>query len=250
MYGALELAERLRLHGGAALPPATTLRGAPALPIRAANMFWTLPDPDQPETEWWFHDEQFWRDYLDLLAHARLQPARTSTACTTWGRPGFRTCWCSSPAPPPSPTSACRPPSGSEHGDAQPRIAMARARGIRVGLMTDYPVVEGYSPTPLSDADLQIYVREAALDLATRAPGLALLGFRIGESGQGATGYIDTIVAATRAAATGVTPYTRSWVSSKPEIVALATAVGPEMVLERSSTASTSARPTPLRAAR
>ena len=59
MYGALELAERVRLHGGGAVPPAATLRGAPAVPIRAANLFWTLPDPDQPETDWWFHDEGF-----------------------------------------------------------------------------------------------------------------------------------------------------------------------------------------------
>src|SRR4051812_1399587 len=45
MYGALELAERLRLRGGSAVPPPATLRGTPSISIRAANMFWTLPDP-------------------------------------------------------------------------------------------------------------------------------------------------------------------------------------------------------------
>ena len=195
-------------------------------------MFWTLPDPDQPETEWWFHDEQFWRDYLDLLAHARLDLLDIH-GMYDLGTTGFPNLLVQLAR------SATFPDVGVPAAERERNmvmlnrvIAMARARGIRVGLMTYYPGVEGYSPTPLSDADLQIYVREAALDLATRAPGLALLGFRIGESGQGATWYIDTIVAATRAAATGVTPYTRSWVSSKPEIVALATAVGPDMVLE------------------
>ena len=70
MYGALEIAERLRLYGAASVPPAVALRGTPAVPFRAANLFWTLKDED--EATWWFLDESFWRDYLDLLAHARL----------------------------------------------------------------------------------------------------------------------------------------------------------------------------------
>jgi hypothetical protein len=232
MYGALELAERLRLHGGGTVPPATTLRGAPVLPIRAANMFWTLPDPDQPETEWWFHDEGFWRDYLDLLAHARMDvlDIHGTYDLATTIFPNLLVQLARSPTFP----DVGVPAAERERNLAMLNrvIAMARARGIRVGLMTYSAGVDGYSATTLSDADLQTYVREAAFDLATRAPELALLGFRIGESGQGATWYIDTVVAGTRAAATGVTVYTRSWISSKPEIVALATAVGPEMVLE------------------
>jgi hypothetical protein len=232
MYGALEIAERLRLHGGGAVPPAATLRGAPSIPIRAANMFWVLPDPDQPETEWWFHDERFWRDYLDLLAHARLDLLDLH-GMYDLGSTGFPN------ALPYLARSASFPEVGVPAAERDRNlatfnrvIAMARARGIRIGLMTYTAGVAGYSPGEVKGDDLKTYVREAVTDLATRAPGLALLGFRIGESGQDAGWYVDSFVAGTKQAATGVTAYTRTWNVSRPDITALGSAIGPDMVLE------------------
>ena len=69
MYGAYELAERLRL-GTAALPVAQSFSLAPAVPLRAANLFLVLPAPG--EAAWWFLDPDFWTEYLDLMVRARL----------------------------------------------------------------------------------------------------------------------------------------------------------------------------------
>ena len=52
MYGALEIAERIRLDGAGVVPPASVSRGAPTVSFRAANLFWVLPAPD--ETSWWY----------------------------------------------------------------------------------------------------------------------------------------------------------------------------------------------------
>jgi hypothetical protein len=70
MYGALELAERLLDDGEASTLRSLPIKGAPAVPIRAANPFIVMPALG--ETEWWFLEASFWREYLDLLAHARI----------------------------------------------------------------------------------------------------------------------------------------------------------------------------------
>jgi hypothetical protein len=234
MYGALELAERLRLDGASAVPPAAALRGAPAIPIRAANFFLTLPDARGHETSWWYLDEGFWRAYLDLLARARLNLLDLhgmydlqSTAFPN--------------ALPYLARSKTFPNVGVPAAERDRNlamlnrvIAMARARGIRVALMSYLAStsLDGLSPERLSADDLGTYDREAVQDLATRAPGLAMLGFRVGETGHAATWFIDSFVAGVKAAGTGVTAYTRSWLSNKPDLLALAGAVGPDFVLE------------------
>jgi hypothetical protein len=232
MYGALAVAERLRLRGAPALPLAGTLSGAPALAVRAANLFWTLPEDG--ERAWWFLDEGFWRAYLDLLAHARVDlldlhgmydPRTTAfpNAFLYLAR------------------SATLPDVGVPAADRERNLrmlnrvlAMARARGVRVALMTYLASssVDGVAPEALSDAALATYDREAAADVATRAPGLAMIGFRIGETGKPAPWYIGSIVAGVRQAGTGVGIYTRSWLSRKQDILALASAAGPGLVLE------------------
>jgi hypothetical protein len=232
MYGALEIAERLQLGG--AVPPTGTLRGAPAIALRAANLFWTLPDPDDNETAWWFLDEGFWRNYLDLLAHARMDlldlHGMYDLRSTVFPNALLQLA-----------RSASFPDVGVPPADRDRNLAMlnrvidlCRARGIRVGLMTYQASssVDGVAKEALQDADLKKYLKEAAADVATRAPGLALLGFRIGESGRLATWYIDSFVAGVAQAATGTTIYTRTWVTSKPEILTLGAAAGPNMLIE------------------
>ena len=232
MYGALELAERLRLNGAGAVPPPGPLRGVPTVAVRAANLFWTTPDPY--ESSWWFLDESYWRQYLDLMAHARLDlldlhgmydPVSTvfPNALLYLAR------------------SASFPEVGVPAADRERNMAMlnkvialAKARGIRVGLMT-YQAgasVDGGS-NGLDDASLKIYDREAAADIATRLPDLAMFGFRIGESGKDdATWYIDSLVAGARQARPDLALSTRTWGSNKPAILALAAAIGPNMVVE------------------
>ncbi len=232
MYGALEVAERLRLDGAAALPPTSTSQGAPAVAFRAANLFWVLPEAG--ETAWWFLDDGFWRSYLDLLAHARLDVLDLH-GMYDLGTTGFPNALLFLAR------SASFPNAGAPAAERDRNLAMlnrvidmAAARGIRVGLMT-YSASSSTTPgipEMLSDADLQTYIREAAADLAARAPGLAMLGFRTGESGRAATWYEDTFVAGVRQSAPGMTLSTRTWQSSKPEILALASSIGPNMVLE------------------
>lgn len=232
MYGALQVAERIRLDGAGAVPPASVSRAAPTVAFRAANLFWVLPDAG--ETSWWFLDDHFWTAYLDLLAHARLDVldlhGMYDLGTTVFPNALLYLA-----------RSATFPDVGAPAADRDRNLAMfnrvidmARVRGIRVGLMT-YSAsssLDGYSPEALADGDLQTYIREAAADVARRVPGLAMLGFRTGESGRAATWYENTFVAGVQQAAPAMTLSTRTWQSSKPEILSLASSIGPNMVLE------------------
>ncbi len=232
MYGALEIAERIRLDGAGAVPPASVSRGAPAVSFRAANLFWVLPAPDEPS--WWYLDPQFWRAYLDLMAHARLDvlDLHGMYDLESTGFPNALLYLA---------RSASFPDVGAPAAERDRNlamlnqvIAMAHARGIRVALMT-YSAsssLDGSSSEGLADADLKTYVREAAADLATRVPELSMLGFRTGESGKSATWYEDTFVAGVRQVSPTLTLYARTWASNRPDIDSLASAIGPNMVLE------------------
>jgi hypothetical protein len=232
MYGALEIAERIRLDGAAAVPPSDVSRGAPTVAFRGANLFWVLPEAS--ETSWWFLDEGFWTGYLDLMAHARLDVldihGMYDLATTVFPNALLYLA-----------QSASFPDVGVPAADRARNltmfnrvIAMAKARGIRVGLMTYQASSDltGNGNESLSKADLKTYVRETAADLAARAPGLAMLGFRIGESLQGTTWYSDTFVAGVQSVAPTMTISTRTWGAGKSDILALASSIGQNMLLE------------------
>ena len=232
MYGALEVAEGLRLRGPDSVPPIANLRGAPTVSIRAANLFLTMQDIGEPF--WWFLDESFWRQYLDLLAHSRLNildiHAMYDQQTTQFPNALLYLA-----------TSASFPDVGVPSADRERNlkmlnrvIALARARGVGVGLMTYQASssLDGTSPEVLSEAALQTYTREAAADLGTRARDLSLFGFRIGETGRAAIWYVDTFVAGAKQAGVKASLYTRTWLSNKNDILALASAIGPNMLLE------------------
>jgi hypothetical protein len=233
MYGALEIAERLRLQGAGAVPPSEVSRGAPAVGFRGANLFWVLPEAE--EKSWWFLDEGFWTGYLDLMAHARLDVldihGMYDLSSTVFPNALLYLA-----------QSASFPEVGAPAAERARNltmfnrvIALAKARGIRVGLMTYQASSDlaGNGQETLSDADLQIYVRETAADLASRAPGLAMLGFRIGEGHEtAATWYSDTFVAGVQSVAPTMTISTRTWGSGKSDILTLASSIGPNMLLE------------------
>src|SRR5262249_7118319 len=155
--------------------------------------------PAQDEPAWWFLDEGFWSEYLDLLAQSRMNfldlhgmynlgNTIFPNALLYFG------------------TSETFPEVGVDSKAREQNLAMlnniiymAAVRGIRVGLSTypsdPRPTGEGPPQLPDGSDELKQYTREAAKDLATRASGLWRLGFRIGESGQPASWYIDTIIA-------------------------------------------------------
>src|SRR5260370_555259 len=93
---------------------------------------------------------------------------------------------------------------------------------------------EGGGTPQLPDGrdEVKQYTREAARDLATQASDLWRLGFRIGESGQPASWYIDTLIAGVHDAGTGVKIYTRTWGTTKPDILSIVDRAGPDTIVE------------------
>jgi hypothetical protein len=233
MYGAFELAERIRLDGAAALLALPVL-GRPEVPIRAANPFIVLPATGDAEA-WYFLDPSYWQAYLDLLAHARMNflDLHAMYDLDNTSFPNALLYFATSPS---------FPAVGAPAADRARNLAMlnvilgmAAVRGIQVGLMSyrsDLSLVGSGKEMlagQLPDADLATYTREAARDLASEAPLLSRLGFRIGESGHDAAWYAETFARGVHDAGGEVRVYTRTWGangtgdhrSGKPNILSL-----------------------------
>jgi hypothetical protein len=234
MYGAFELAERIRLDGAAAIDRADTMRGAPAVRFRAANLFLTLPEPG--DARWWFRDDGFWDEYLDLLMRARINTLDMHGMYDMHSTifPNALLYFA---------TSATHPAVGvaaSERArnlDVLRRVvAKAASRGIRVALMTyrsdTHPLGLAEPQALTRDDDLRTYTREAAEALARAVPGLWALGFRIGESERPAAWYADTFIRGVHDAATGVRVYLRTWLAPREDVLALRAAAGEGFVAE------------------
>lgn len=166
MYGAMELADRLRLNGPGFLPLAATLAGAPAVAVRAANLFLVLRE--QTETRWWFLEERFWREYLDLLATSRINFLDLH-AMYNLGNTIFPNALLYFA------TSETFPDVGVPAAEREENLAMlnmviqmAAVRGIQVGLMTyrsdARPTGEGPPQLPDGSDELRLYTREATSD--------------------------------------------------------------------------------------
>jgi hypothetical protein len=224
MYGALELAEQLR-DGGTAQP----LARAPSISVRAANLFLVLPALGE---SWWFRDVAFWREYLGLLArsHLNLLDLHGMYNLDNTQFPNALLYFANSASHP----EVGAPDRAANLAMLQTIVKMAEARGIRVALMTyrSDTSLSGSDGGTLAGADLELYVREAAADLAARVPGLDRMGFRIGESGRDASWYRDTFVAGVRAAAPRMKLYTRSWGTTKADLLALIVAGGDDWIVE------------------
>jgi hypothetical protein len=224
MYGALELAEKLRARGASALPLAGSVLRAPELPIRATNLYLVMPDKAAGEACWYFRDASYWREYLDTMARARMNfldlHAMYNQANTL--SPNALLYFARSAA---YPEIGIDPLERDRNVDMlNTVVAMAKARGIEVGLLTaridlSTTADEGFV-SPLDDAGLQKYTREAVADVARRVPGLARLGVRIGESTKDAQFYEDTFVAGLRDAGHAKL-YARTWLTTKPEMLRL-----------------------------
>jgi hypothetical protein len=233
LYGAMEIAERL---AGDEPPLTALLAAAPAVPLRAANLFLVLPrDLKAPDPSWWFRSEEFWREYLDLLVRARINFLDihgmynpTTTTC-----PNALLYFA---------TSATYPQIGAAPAEREANarmlarvVELAKERGIRVGLMSyssTTSLAGSNEPSLLGESDLATYTREAARDLVTRVPGLWRVGFRIGESGHPARWYADTFAAGVREAGGRVGLSTRTWLTKKAEILDLVRASGADLLVE------------------
>jgi hypothetical protein len=233
MYGAMDVAERLTIHGASALPLTGVTTEAPTVALRAANPFLVLQLDNEPS--WWFLDSSFWETYLDMMARARLDYLDLH-GMYNFDNANFPNVllWFSN--------SASFPSIGVDPADRSLYLAMliqivaaAAVRGIRVGL-TNYdthtsPLLNGVGPT-LSADDLTTYTREATQFLVSRVPGLAYFGSRVGESGQPASWFENTVIAGIQAADSGCGFTTRTWLTPKTELLPLAALTGPETVVE------------------
>jgi hypothetical protein len=234
MYGALEVAERLREVGAGALPLRAPIGGAPGVSLRAANLFLVLPTSTDPSNlPWWFYDPEFWREYLNLMARSRLDvlDLHGMYDIETTLFPNALLYFAISPSFPDVGIDAVL--RNVNAAMLRQIVAMASTRGIRVGLMSyrsdTSPRADGTGPA-LSATDLVTYTREAAADVARGVPGLTWLGFRIGESGQNAAWYESTFVAGV--SGTGVKLYTRTWGTTEPEILSVVAAAGSSTLVE------------------
>jgi hypothetical protein len=228
MYGALELVEKIQ---DGSFPPASVINEAPTTPLRAANLFLVLPAPG--EASWWFLSQDFWTEYLDLLARSRIDflDLHGMYSLANTGFPNALLYFGTS-ASHPEVGVAERPRNLTMLGAI---VAAATVRGIRVGLMSYgsdlSPGADGSSPWTLDAASEVQYTREAVADIATHA-GLWRLGFRIGETVHPASWYAGTFIAGVQDANNGTLPYTRTWGVKKSDMLPLADAGGPEMLIE------------------
>ena len=232
MYGALEVAERLDQNGPSALPVATPVKTSPVLKTRGANLFIVLPEAGRP---WWFREPEFWVEYLDMMARARLNfldmHGMYNLDNTIF--PNALLYFA---------TSVSVPDAGIPKSEREANlqmlnevIAMANVRGIEVGLMSyraDLSLSGNDKESEVEKATVPIYTREAVADLATRAPGLRYLGFRIGESKRSPDWYTATYVDALKSAHAHATAYTRTWKTVKQDLVGIVTASGPDTIVE------------------
>ncbi|MEP0765139.1 MAG: hypothetical protein HRF45_01165 [Fimbriimonadia bacterium] len=228
MYALLDLAERVRMKGIAGAFPNKAETHTPAIEVRAVNPFLSIPRADaegkRDWEHWWFTDEEFWRGYLDLLARARINlldlhgmyDLQTTRFPNMW--PYFV-------------VSKKYPDVGMEPAQAEKNMqmlakvcTMAKQRGIRVGIMNytggwNWP---GCRQAPERSVDDFIsYTKEGLKQIIERCPDLAMIGFRIGESGYGEDFYAKSYVAALEEMGRPLPLYTRTWGAKKEKLMEL-----------------------------
>lgn len=236
MYGALELAERVRQRGARALEDALP-SGIPRFRDRGLNIFLTLPwdyakcatdyDPAAltDGARWWFHDEDYWRTLFDLMARARLNwlDLHGLWDISVTDAPNLYAYFV---------TSATYPAVGVDLAIREANLRRlnwivdrARDRGIRVSLMSyeaKFSIPHHRKPpVEASEAAIATYTREAVEAMIRGVPGLGAIGFRIGESGKSAR-FFQCYVDAVERSGRDIPLITRSWITTKSQVVPLA----------------------------
>ncbi len=235
MYGAFEFAERTRNEGARAWT--TNTAGRPFLPDRGLNLFLTLPwnyqrndtdydlaaltDPDR----WWFHNEDYWRTLLDLMAHSRLNwlDIHGTWDISVTDAPNLYAYFIQSDLFP----KVGVPPEvkAAELRQLNHVIDMAHQRGIRVSLMayqadlrTPQNRTPPYQPT---EQNVYAYTREVVEKMIRQAPGLDAIGFRIGESGKSES-FFKCYQEAVKKSGRDIPLVTRSWITKRQRVLPLA----------------------------
>lgn len=106
-------------------------------------------------------------------------------------------------------------------------IKMAGARGIKISLMNYFMGWEEgrflrKSPYQATEENLVSYNSECVKKLLRACPNLAMIGFRVGESGREEDFYTKTYIPAIKEAGGNIGVYSRSWGAKKPIILQIA----------------------------
>ncbi len=237
LYGALELAERIRGRGADALKGAP-ITGRPFLRDRGWNMFLTLPwDYTKNDTDydpralvdparWWFANDSFWTTLLDQMAGARMNWLDIHGAwdISVTDAPNLYAYFIPSDR---FPQVGVAPDiKAANLRRLNKIIVMAHGRGIRVSLMAyeaRFHTPHAPDPYPENEKDLYDYTREVVEKMIRQAPGLDAIGFRIGESGHGEA-FFNSYIEAVKASGRDIPLVTRSWLARKSLVVPLARA--------------------------
>ncbi len=237
MYGAFEFAERLRQHPDTAWN--TNATGKPFLADRGLNLFLTLPwnyaknDTDYDvaaltdPNRWWFHNEDYWKTLLDLMAKSRLNwlDIHGTWDISVTNAPNLYAYFVTSPSFP----KVGVPQSVKDKDLSQLNhiIDLAHERGIRVSLMAyEANLRIPQNPNPGYDAsekNIYTYTKEVVEQMIRRAPGLDAIGYRIGESGRSES-FFHCYGEAVKASGREIPIYTRSWITRKQRVLPLARA--------------------------
>jgi dienelactone hydrolase len=237
MYGAFEFAERLHREPGKAWN--TNAQGKPFLADRGLNLFLTLPwDYKKNDTDydpaaltdpnrWWFHNEDYWKTLLDLMAHSRLNWLDVHGAwdISVTSAPNLYAYFV---------TSKTFPKVGVGEDIKQKNlqqlnhvIDMAHERGIRVSLMAyeaNLKIPQNNNPGyEASENNIYQYTKEVVEETIRKAPKLDAIGYRIGESGRGES-FFHCYGEAVKASGREIPIITRSWITRKQKVLPLARA--------------------------
>ena len=237
MYGAFEFAERLHQHPDTAWN--TNVSAKPFLADRGLNLFLTLPwnyaknDTDYDvaaltdPNRWWFHNEDYWKTLLDLMAKSRLNwlDIHGTWDISVTNAPNLYAYFVTSPSFP-----KVGVPQNVKDQDLRQLnhvIDLAHERGIRVSLMAyEANLRIPQNPNPGYDAsekNIYKYTKEVVEQMIRRAPGLDSIGYRIGESGRGES-FFKCYGEAVKASGREIPIYTRSWITRKQRVLPLARA--------------------------
>lgn len=234
MYGLLELAERVKMDGPDALMVKAPIIQSPYLEFRAVNPFLTLPMPN--DKEWWFHSEEFWSGYLDMLARSRINRLDLHGMYDIVSTHYFNML--------PYFTYSERfgyvgvGPEEAKKNVLMLRnvIRMAHARGIKVSLMNYYATwnMPGSPnpPYPQTEGYLADYTREAVAQLLAKIPELDMFGFRIGESGMDGDFYRESYLKGIGESGAHPELFTRSWGATRENVTGIANESGSPVYLE------------------
>lgn len=237
MYGAFEFAERLRNEGDKAW--STNATGSPFLAERGLNLFTTLPwDYQKYDTDydpaaladpnrWWFQNDDYWTTLLDLMAHSRLNwlDIHGMWDISVTDAPNLYAYFVTSPSYPLVGVSEAIKKKNLDRLNKV--IAMAHQRGIKVSLMAYQASMRipqnPNPPYPNDEATVYKYTKEVVEQMIRRAPGLDAIGFRIGESGKGES-FFKCYGEAVKASGRDIPLITRSWITTKQNVLPLARA--------------------------